>query len=144
LAFDTLATCSGSRRVDVPFNPVPYTYGSVTCSYSIDLDRRVYGSYAAKVASAGGRRMLLQTGAPQLQLQASPSKDAPKDAAKGSSGGSILPTYIPTPSGGGGGCSGLGCFPARGTWSVTASARTDSPYSGECFSSVVTVNTDAW
>lgn len=33
MQYSTLAYCSGSTSTVVPFNPVPYTYGTITCNY---------------------------------------------------------------------------------------------------------------
>lgn len=47
------ATCNGAAGTYVPTNPVPYTYGTATCTYRIQLDNRVFGSYGSSTGSSG-------------------------------------------------------------------------------------------
>lgn len=54
LLYSAQAVCqNGQPGTFVPVNPIPYTYGTATCSYTIQLDHRVFSSYAASVGSSG-------------------------------------------------------------------------------------------
>jgi len=119
MQYSTTASCDSGSSTVVPYNPVPYTYGSATCRYRIVLDRRVFGSYG----QSGSRRRPQDTGKVQAHF------------FPGSSGGN---------SGGSGG--GYGYFPQpsqRPTWTVTAIA-TISYSNAQCLSAPTPVNTDCW
>jgi len=121
MQYSTTAYCDGGSSTTVPFNPVPYTYGSATCRYRIVLDRRVFGSYG----QSGSRRRLQDTG--KVQANFFPGSGGDNSGSSGSSSGY---GYFPDPS-------------QRPSWTVTAIA-TIRFSNAQCLSGPTPVNTDCW
>ena len=124
MQYSTTASCDGGSSTTVPYNPVPYTYGTATCRYRIVLDRRVFGSYG----QSGNRRRLQGSGA--VQANFFPSSSSSGGSNGGNSGSSGGYGYFPPPS-------------SRPTWTVTAIA-TIRFSNAQCLSAPTTVNTDCW
>jgi len=122
MQYSTTASCDGGSSTTVPYNPVPYTYGTATCRYRIVLDRRVFGSYG----QSGNRRRLQGSGAVQANFFPSSSSGG----NSGSSGSGTGYGYFPPPS-------------SRPTWTVTAIATIHFS-NAQCLSAPTTVNTDCW
>jgi len=117
----TTAYCDGGSSTIVPYNPVPYTYGSATCRYRIVLDRRVFGSYG----QSGSRRRLQDTG--KVQANFFPGSGGDNSGSSGSGSGY---DYFPDPS-------------QRPSWTVTAIATVRFS-NAQCLSGPTPVNTDCW
>jgi hypothetical protein len=119
MQYNTVAYCNGNSAPVVPYNPVPYTYGTLTCRYRLVLDRNVFGRYGQ---SSGNRKLL-----GNVQANYFPGISGSSGSGSGSSGGY---GYFPPPN-------------QRASWTVTAivSVRFSN---AQCLSAPTPVNTDCW